>query len=171
MDQAFTFDGSAISVQVDESDEAWFSANEVCGVLGYSAPRNAVARHCEAEDALKRCTLTSGGVQELLFVNEAGIYALIFGSKLPAARKLKHWVFNEVLPSIRKTGSYGQHKIDLDDTSCSFARCRHSWGIQDRNRPARINFASSSQALARSSPGFNSLGWAIFFFEQGVSCA
>ncbi|WP_430453671.1 BRO-N domain-containing protein [Rhodopirellula europaea] len=153
------------------ASEAWFSANEVCGVLGYSAPRNAVARHCEADDALKRCTIDSiGREQQSIFVNEAGIYALIFGSKLPAAKRLKHWVFNDVLPSIRKTGSYGQQKIDLDDTSCSFARCRHSWGIQDRNRPARINFASSSQALARPSPEFNSLGWAISFFEQGVSC-
>jgi prophage antirepressor-like protein len=58
-------------------------------VLGYSAPRNAVARHCEADDALKRCTIDHiGREQQSIFGNEAGIYALIFESKLPAARKL-----------------------------------------------------------------------------------
>jgi prophage antirepressor-like protein len=146
------------------ASEAWFSANEVCGVLGYSAPRNAVARHCEAEDALKRCTLTSGGVQELLFVNEAGIYALIFGSKLPAARRLKHWVFNEVLPSIRKTGSYGQQKIDLDDTSCSSARCQPLLG-NTRPQPTCYNrlrkqFPSSRAAQPRIQ--FTGLGHLLF---------
>ncbi|WP_461506489.1 BRO-N domain-containing protein [Rhodopirellula baltica] len=82
---------------------------------GYSAPRNAVSRFCKAEDVMKRYTLTYGGSQEATFVNESGLYSLVFGSQLHAAKRLKRWVTSEVLPSIRKTGSYGQRRIDLDN--------------------------------------------------------
>jgi prophage antirepressor-like protein len=109
------FEGMGITVFLDNNDEVWFSASEVCRVLGYVKTWNAVAQHVEPEDTIKRSVPTKGGVQSLSFVNEAGIYALIFGSQLPEAKRLKKWVFSEVLPSIRKTGSYGQPRIDWDD--------------------------------------------------------
>lgn len=69
-------------------------------------PQNAVAAHVDAEDALKRSTPTEGGRQEMTFVTESGLYALIFGSKLPQAKEFKKWVTSEVLPSIRQNGGY-----------------------------------------------------------------
>lgn len=86
--------------------EPLFCAVDVCRALGYVRPQNAVAAHVDEGDALKRGTLTEGGRQEMTFVNESGLYALIFGSKLPQAKEFKRWVTKEVLPSIRKDGGY-----------------------------------------------------------------
>lgn len=87
--------------------EPWFVGNDVARALGYAKPRNAIATHVDEEDALKQGTLTNGGEQSALVINESGLYSLIFGSKLESAKKFKKWVTSEVLPSIRKTGSYG----------------------------------------------------------------
>lgn len=87
--------------------EPWFVANDICSALGYEKARNAVAQHVDKDDALKRgVTDRLGRVQETLTVNESGLYALIFGSKLDSAKAFKKWVTLEVLPSIRKTGKY-----------------------------------------------------------------
>lgn len=88
--------------------EPWFVGNDVARALGYAKPRNAIATHVDEEDALKQGTLTNGGEQSALVINESGLYSLIFGSKLESAKKFKKWVTSEVLPSIRKTGAYGK---------------------------------------------------------------
>ena len=92
---------------VEINGEIWFVAKDVAAVLNYSNPRDAVSRHVDEEDkgVVKHDTL--GGVQNLAIINESGVYALIFGSKLPTAKQFKRWVTSEVLPSIRHTGSYG----------------------------------------------------------------
>lgn len=89
-----------------DTENPLFCAMDLCRALGYSNGRDAVAKHVDSEDVAKRDTLTKGGTQQLTFVTESGMYALILGSKLPQARQFKHWVTSEVLPSIRKTGSY-----------------------------------------------------------------
>ena len=88
-----------------------FCAMDLCKALGYANGRKAVKDHCDAEDVTKRYTPTNGGEQELTYVNESGMYALILGSKLPQARQFKHWVTSDVLPSIRKTGSYSVEQL------------------------------------------------------------
>lgn len=88
-----------------------FCAMDLCHALGYSNGRDAVAKHVDSEDVAKRDTLTKGGTQQLTFVTESGMYALILGSKLPQAKQFKHWVTSEVLPSIRKTGSYSVEQL------------------------------------------------------------
>lgn len=85
---------------------AWFCGIDVCNSLGYDQARKAIARHVDKEDGTKHTVLSNGGKQLTLFVNESGLYSLIFGSKLPAAKEFKRWATSEVLPSIRKTGSY-----------------------------------------------------------------
>lgn len=88
--------------------EPWFVGKDVASVLGYEKERNAIQRHVDEDDALKRGVTDSlGRTQETTIINESGLYALIFGSKLPNAKKFKNWVTSEVLPSIRKTGAYG----------------------------------------------------------------
>lgn len=90
--------------------EPWFVGKDVASVLGYTNPRKALADHVDADDkgVTKRDTL--GGAQEMTVINESGLYALVLSSKLPGAKQFKRWVTLEVLPSIRKTGSYALPK-------------------------------------------------------------
>lgn len=87
-------------------EEPIFCASDICRALGYNNGRDAVSRHCDEGDVVKRDTPTSSGTQLMTFVNESGMYALIFGSKLEAAKQFKRWVTSEVLPTIRKHGAY-----------------------------------------------------------------
>ena len=85
----------------------WFVAVDLCRALGYTNSRKALADHVDDEDK-NTVTIRYGipGNPNMTVINESGMYALIFGSQLPAAKKFKRWVTNEVLPSIRETGSY-----------------------------------------------------------------
>ncbi len=112
--------GAIRTVSDEKTGEPWFLAKDVCDALGYSATRNAVRRHVDEGDALKRCTPTSSGEQDMLFVNESGLYSLMILSKLPQAKPFKHWVTSEVLPSIRKHGAYMTQDVSdraISDTS------------------------------------------------------
>lgn len=88
--------------------EPYFIGKDVADILGYAKPENAIATHVDEED--KTSTLIQGTgsnyKSKAIIINESGVYALIFGSKLPKAKQFKRWVTSEVLPSIRKTGSY-----------------------------------------------------------------
>ena len=99
----------------DEHGEPLFCAKDVCDVLGYKKTSNAIAQHVDEGDALKQGTPTASGVQQMLYVNESGLYALILGSKLESARRFKHWVTSEVLPAIRKQGGYMVARTDESD--------------------------------------------------------
>lgn len=88
------------------NDEPYFIGKDVAEILGYSNTRDAIYKHVHEEDkGVAKCD-TLGGNQELTVINESGLYALIFGSKLPKAKEFKHWVTSEILPSIRKHGAY-----------------------------------------------------------------
>lgn len=99
----------------EESDKCFFCGADVAKALGYSRPNEAVARH--AKGTLKRRILTNGGEQEMLFVTEGDVYRLIIRSKLPSAERFEQWVFDTVLPSIRKTGGYiaGEEKMSDEE--------------------------------------------------------
>ena len=88
----------------NEQGEALFCAKDVCDALGYKQTHKAVERHVDKGDGMKRPTPTASGIQTMLYINESGLYALILSSKLESARRFKHWVTSEVLPSIRKQG-------------------------------------------------------------------
>lgn len=83
-----------------------FVAIDICRALGYQNHKDAISRHVDAEDISKMEITTNGGKQEVNCVNESRMYALIFGSKLPSAKRFKKWVTSEVLPAIRKNGQY-----------------------------------------------------------------
>lgn len=96
--------GNMRTVTIDE--EPWFVGKDVAEALGYSNARDALSKHVDKEDkGVAKCD-TPGGKQDLSIINESGLYALIFGSKLESAKRFKHWVTSEVLPTIRKTGGY-----------------------------------------------------------------
>lgn len=96
--------GDIRTVTVD--NEPWFVGKDVATALGYSNPQKAVRDHISEEDRGVNEMDTPSGRQNLAIINESGLYALIFGSKLESAKRFKHWVTSEVLPAIRKTGAY-----------------------------------------------------------------
>jgi len=102
----FQFEARAVRVQVDDAGLPWFNASDVCDALEMGNPSQAVKSHVDAEDLQKLETLTAGGRQRQNHVNESGLYALILGSTKDAAKRFKRWVTGEVLPAIRKTGTY-----------------------------------------------------------------
>lgn len=113
---AFTFEESSFTILGDVLNPL-FIAQQVCKILGYAKPQNAVAQHCDPEDVTKVEMLDRLNRKQLVnCVNESGLYALIFGSKLPKAKQFKRWVTNEVLPAIRKQGHYQCPALDRLET-------------------------------------------------------
>lgn len=105
--------GNVRVVQVD--GEPWLVGKDVAEALGFAKPFNAITTHVDNDDTLKQgITDNLGRVQETTLINESGLYALIFGSKLKTAKAFKSWVTHEVLPAIRKTGSYKAPKQSSD---------------------------------------------------------
>ena len=94
------------------ADEPMFCAADICRALGYTNGPKAIKDHCDEGDITKRYTPTTSGEQLMTYINESGMYALIFGSKLPSAKQFKKWVTSEVLPAIRKTGSYNIQQMN-----------------------------------------------------------
>lgn len=86
--------------------EPWFVGKDVALALQYTNPQKAVRDHVLEEDRGVNKMDTPSGKQNLVIINESGLYVLIFGSKLESAKRFKHWVTSEVLPAIRKTGTY-----------------------------------------------------------------
>ena len=88
------------------NNEPFFVGKDVAEVLGYSNSRKALSDHVDQEDKGVTICDTLGGKQEMTVINESGVYALVFSSKLPNAKQFKRWVTSEVLPTIRKHGAY-----------------------------------------------------------------
>ena len=101
----FNFEDDEVTVQLI-NDEPWFVGNDVSRTLGYSNYRNAVSMHVDDEDKLRTQIEYAGQNREVTLINESGLYNLIFNSKLESAKRFKRWVTSEVLPAIRKTGTY-----------------------------------------------------------------
>lgn len=86
--------------------EPWFVGNDCAKALGYVKPKGAIQNHVDSDDKQMAPIQDPRGNIGMMVINESGLYSLIFGSKLETAKEFKHWVTSEVLPSIRKTGSY-----------------------------------------------------------------
>ena len=96
---------------IEEDGRVLFCGSDVAKALGYANPRRAVREHTRG--GTKRSIPTNSGDQEMTFIPEGDLYRLIIRSKLPAAERFEKWVFDEVLPTIRKTGGYGQ-PVDIE---------------------------------------------------------
>lgn len=105
---AFQFQESQqVRVVADEHGNPWFCAKDVCDVLDYTNTSNTIADHCKEGGISKRYTPSPSGEQEMLFLSEGNLYRLIIKSNKPQAERFEAWVCDEVLPSIRKAGGYG----------------------------------------------------------------
>ena len=143
--QVFDFKENAVRVVRGDDGEPWFRASDVCGVLGFSNPWQALESHVDEDDLQKLEAIDSlGRTQQANFVNESGMYALIFGSTKPEAKAFKRWVTHEVLPSIRKSGYFA---VDSDTNTAIkqyllFLRANKASGL-----PLTIAVEQSRQAM------------------------
>ena len=103
--------GKIRTVEIDSTP--YFVGKDVAEALGYAKPENAISAHVDEDD--KTTTLIQGTgsnyKSKAVIINESGVYALVFGSKLPKAKEFKHWVTSEVLPAIRKHGVYAVDEV------------------------------------------------------------
>lgn len=107
---------------VEINGTPWLVGKDVAIALGYENPQRAIRDHVDTEDQGVTKTVTPSGEQEMLIINESGLYSLILSSKMPKAKAFKHWVTSEVLPAIHKTGAYEsfqakQHIEQLEATN------------------------------------------------------
>lgn len=101
------FTDHAVRVVVDPDGVPWFNANDVCAALELANPRDALAKHVDSDDVAKRDVIDSlSRVQLASFINESGLYALTLGSTKEAAKRFRRWVTSEVLPELRRSGTY-----------------------------------------------------------------
>ncbi len=96
--------GKVRTLEID--NEPWFVGKDVAEILGYSQPSVAIFKRVDSDDKGVSKMETPGGEQSVVIINESGLYSLILSSKIPTAKRFKRWVTSEVLPTIRKTGSY-----------------------------------------------------------------
>ena len=89
---------------IEENGKIFFCGSDVAKALGYRRPKDAITAHCKG--AVKRRLLTNGGAQEMKMISEGDVYRLISHSRLPYAEKFESWIFDDVLPTIRRTGGY-----------------------------------------------------------------
>ena len=111
---AFTFENTSLTILGDILNPL-FIAKQICDVLGFANHKDAIKNHVDPDDIFKlEMNDRLNRKQTVNCVNESGLYALIFGSKLPKAKQFKHWVTNEVLPAIRKQGAYISDKLTYE---------------------------------------------------------
>lgn len=132
----FNFEDHEIRVVMLDG-EPWFVVKDVCRAIEITNVRQAALR-IEAEDRCQTSVLTAGGAQQMWVVNESGLYELVFASNKPEARRFRRWVTSEVLPQIRKTGSYS---TTLSPAEMLLQQCqmlveqeRRTRAIEEQNR-------------------------------------
>lgn len=107
--QVFNFEKQEVRTLLI-NDDPYFVGKDITDILKYTNGRKAIRDHVDDEDKLTEQIVTAGQKREQVLINESGLYSLILSSKLPTAKKFKRWVTSEVLPAIRKTGSYTNPK-------------------------------------------------------------
>lgn len=131
--------GSVRTVEIDGTP--WLVGKDVATALGYAKPQNSISRHVDPEDQkVAPIQGTPGGEQEMLIINESGLYSLILSSKMPKAKAFKRWVTSEVLPAIREHGAYESVKAKQHIEQLEATNTRLNAAIQ--------NVSSAKAALA-----------------------
>lgn len=145
------------------NNEPWFVGKDVALALGHTNPQRAIRDHVDDDDKGVTEIVTPGGKQNMPVVNESGVYALIFNSKLPTAKKFKHWVTSEVLPDIRKHGLYAkQSVIDMmlnDPDSCIKLLTEYKKEKQEKERlQAELDYSKEWYSIKRVAK-LNDISW------------
>ena len=131
--------------------QPYFVGKDVAGILGYSNTRKALIDHVDEEDkGVTKCD-TLGGKQDLVIINESGLYSLILSSKMPNAKKFKRWVTSEVLPAIRKHGLYATDDLiaNPDLAIAAFSALKEE---REKNKELMAAVAIGQQQIAEMKP-------------------
>lgn len=131
--------------------QPYFAGKDVAGILGYSNSRKALIDHVDEEDkGVTKCD-TLGGKQDLIIINESGLYSLILSSKMPNAKKFKRWVTSEVLPAIRKHGLYATDDLiaNPDLAIAAFTALKEE---REKNKELMAAVAIGQQQIAEMKP-------------------
>lgn len=142
---------------VELEGQIWFVANDVASTLGYANPREAIIRHCKSTGVVKHDIRTDNKIspiQKMSLINEPNVYRLIVRSQLPSAEKFETWLFEEVLPSIRKKGYYG--KIDRAALPNFIERYKDNYHKIDNNY-----FSVITEMFGRLYSALESVGYSI----------
>lgn len=152
--RTWTFSGSEVRT-VEVNGEPYFVGKDVTDVLGYQNASKALTDHVDDEDKLNNESLSSLGQRGGWLVNESGVYALIFGSKLPKAKEFKHWVTSEVLPSIRRHGAYMTPDVleqTIQNPDFMIGLVTELKAEQERRKAAELTVSVQNQQIAELQP-------------------
>lgn len=152
--EVFRFDQEKTPIRVQLiNNEPWFVATDVCQVLGISNNRDAVSRLDDDEKATSALP-TQFGVKDMWLVSESGLYSLIFQSRKPESKIFRKWVTSDVLPTIRKTGSYSVKKQHREPSMSTKVRIGLEWakGVSEM---LNLNDASKLSLLGKVAAPFN----------------
>jgi len=153
--QSLSFD-SRIETQVDENGETWFKAIDITSNLGYKNSPQALGDNVKLHDISTRYGLSKDGKnRKQQFINESGLYSLILSSKLPKAQEFKHWVTSEVLPSIRKTGSYSANQPRLVLRTIGDLLAKQHKSIQTTNKTVRQQIGKITEGFEMERSAIN----------------
>ena len=146
-----------------QNNEPWFVGKDVADALGYKETAKAIRERVDDDDKGVSILDTPGGKQKMTIINESGLYSLILSSKLPTARKFKHWVTSEVLPDIRKHGLYAkQSVIDMminDPDSCIALLTKYKEEKQEKERlQAELDYSKEWYSIKRVAK-LNDISW------------
>jgi len=141
--------GKVRTVTID--GEPWIVGRDVAEALGYTNTRDAIGKHVDEDDkGVAKCD-TPGGEQEIVVINESGVYSLILGSKLPTAKQFKRWVTSEVLPSIRKHGMYATEEL-LENPDLAIEVFRKLKEEREQRKALETTIACQKQQIAEMQP-------------------
>lgn len=151
----YDFHGSAVRIHVD-GDTVEYCARDIATALGYTNPNKAIGDHCKG--VTNRYPLaTAGGVQQAVFISEGDVYRLIVSSQLPAAVEFEHWLFDEVVPQIRRTGGYIPVQA-ADDEKSILARAvliaQNTISEKDKIIEAQRSHIEQTEPLAKTALAF-----------------
>lgn len=162
---ALELEGGTVEWEKDESGVVWYKASDITSNLGYKNSAKALGDNVKSSDITVRYTRSSGQGRNVNFVNESGLYSLILGSKLPKAKEFKHWITSEVLPAIRKTGSYNTNRPPLVFRSIGDALAKQHKSIQGTNKTIRqqIGKPIEGERMTRSAVNISKITNALAF--------
>ena len=155
--ELFEFEGQEVRT-VLKDDEVWFVGKDVTDVLGYQNGSRYINRHVFEDD--RQTISLNDGVQsrQTIIINESGLYALIFGSRLESAQRFKHWVTSEVLPSVRKHGAYMTDQVlekTLQDPDFMIGLLTQLKDEREKRAQLEVKSKQQEQQIAEMKPKVN----------------
>ena len=134
---------------LEQDDKPLFCGSDVAKALGYAIPSKAINTHCKGVSKME--VPTNGGIQQMLFITEGDLYRLIVNSKLPSAEKFERWVFDDVLPTVRKHGLYAKEEL-LNDPDLFISALQKLKAEKERNKFLELENAQSRQIICELQP-------------------